>query len=372
MDNNQQIKAKENHIEENVCFDAFFIDESFGDQIDTKGLLLESKNIQIGSTHNWYRIDPPNGEPRPGNLRHMHGYVEKRGNLIQIFAVCDDGSGHDGCHQTRIPREFVSILQSKGFKLPKDNLIEMYVVPQYNIGSEQETKTTQMIDWNIQIGNIYVMHLPLKEAFCWACVKVVEVEKNTSNMASNITYEIGLPCCINRGRIDTQNFRLMCIPFNLHHILLESLGFVYSEGAYSKVIDDCRFLFIKQVSDYYVIDKEMSGINNQICDTKIYSLDKLQILCKQLYNLTFKTDIEEINHILIIINSLEEYLNKLTLYISKKGYCLASEVPHLFSNVPNFPMLQKDCNLILSYAMMKGLIKEDIIDMQHYAYVLCE
>ena len=52
MNINEQITPNSNPIMEDVWFDAFYIDESLGSDIDTKGLLIEGKNIQIGSTHN--------------------------------------------------------------------------------------------------------------------------------------------------------------------------------------------------------------------------------------------------------------------------------------------------------------------------------
>lgn len=373
MNKNEQITPNSNPIMEDVWFDAFYIDESLGSDIDTKGLLIEGKNIQIGSAHNWYRIDPPNGEPRPGNLRHMHGYVEKRGHLIQIFAICDDGSGHDGCHQTRIPKEFVSILQAKGFVLPKDNLIETYVVPRYVIGYEQQTKTTMMIDSNIQIGNIYIMHLPMDAPFPFACVKVVAVDKDIINN-DNVVCDIDIAGSVSRETIDALRFRLMCIPFKIHHMLLERLTFAYEENVYFIVMDDLsgRTLYIKCVGDCYDIDKEMNGIKNQIVNTKFNSLDGLLNLCRQLFNLTFNIKIEGFTHILILIKDVEEYLKRLIHYIKQNGYCLSSRVPDLFTISNNIPMSRNDCDLILSYAKAIGLIKEVIIDMEYLAYELCE
>jgi hypothetical protein len=69
-----------------------------------------------------YRIDPPNGEISKGNQKHIHIYKRKS----ELFAINVDGSAHDGCHGVQIPKKVIPFLQSKGFPVPKDRIIEFF------------------------------------------------------------------------------------------------------------------------------------------------------------------------------------------------------------------------------------------------------
>lgn len=367
------ITPSENSILEDVSFDAFYIDESLSDSYDTRGLVVEAKTTQIGSTHNWYRIDPPNGEPRPGNLKHMHGYIEKRGNLIQIFAVCVDGSGHDGCHQTRIPQEFVPILKSKGFELPKDNLIEMLVVPQNQTTSYKNSILNKTLDYNIQIGDIYVMRLFIDAPFPYACVKVVDIERDEDRMPINIIYDIDIAGTVSRGTLSYVYFRLICCPFKLHHIILEKLGFVYDGHFYSKVInlELGEILCLRSTERGYEIEKEMSNIEGSEA-ILIQSLDELQSKYKQLYNKSLRVIFTGFSHNLILISQVDVYIQRLVSYIQRYRYCFASFVPNLFTIGYGIPMGNKDCDSIISFAKACGIIKDDIHSMEYHVYVLCD
>lgn len=109
---------------EEVWVDKIYLTESIPDELCSQyGLLFEKRDTfkTIPGTRYEYRIDPPNGEPRKGNLRHVHIYNKGK----EILAMNVDGTAHDGFHQVKIPKEVADFLKEKGFEIPKDNLIEM-------------------------------------------------------------------------------------------------------------------------------------------------------------------------------------------------------------------------------------------------------
>lgn len=115
--------------------DTLYIDMNLAEKGKPYGMVIEFKYNQIGKTNKWYRIDKPYGEQKPGNQKHMHGYIckkGKKGNKEQIFSINVDGTAHDGYHKTEIPEEFIPILKKEGFKIPKNNMIEFICVsPSY-------------------------------------------------------------------------------------------------------------------------------------------------------------------------------------------------------------------------------------------------
>lgn len=117
----------EDSVITNVIVDVIIIDQTTYDAVDHTGFIVEAKHQfpYIPGTKYTYRIDQPNGEPRPGNLKHIHIY----GKTGQLVAMNVDGSAHDGYHQVRIPDDVVPFLQKKGFTLPPDNIIEIYMLP---------------------------------------------------------------------------------------------------------------------------------------------------------------------------------------------------------------------------------------------------
>lgn len=113
---------------EAVLVDRIYLTEEIPTNLCSEyGLLFEKKDRfdNIPGTRYEYRIDNPNGIPRPGNLRHVHIY--NKGN--ELFAMNIDGTAHDGFHKVSIPKEVADFLRKKGFTIPKGNLIEMVIVP---------------------------------------------------------------------------------------------------------------------------------------------------------------------------------------------------------------------------------------------------
>lgn len=110
-----------------VTVDAIIIDQTTYDVVEHTGFIVEAKHQfpYIPGTKYTFRIDQPNGEPRPGNQKHIHIYGKKG----QLVAMNVDGSAHDGYHQVRIPDDVVPFLQKKGFTLPPDNIVEFYMQP---------------------------------------------------------------------------------------------------------------------------------------------------------------------------------------------------------------------------------------------------
>lgn len=89
------------------------------------GLIVERKDKfpQIPGTRYSFRKDNPRGTPGPGNQTHIHIYAP---NKDELFAINIDGSAHDGCHGAKIPKEIAKFLTDKGFKVPKNHIIEWY------------------------------------------------------------------------------------------------------------------------------------------------------------------------------------------------------------------------------------------------------
>lgn len=126
----------EDSILTDVTVDAIIIDQTTYDAVDYTGFIVEAKHQfpYIPGTKYTYRIDQPNGEPRPGNLKHIHIF----GKNGQLVAMNVDGSAHDGYHQVRIPDDVIPFLQKKGFTLPPENIIEFYIQPiEHNLLLEQ-------------------------------------------------------------------------------------------------------------------------------------------------------------------------------------------------------------------------------------------
>lgn len=128
----EQLKeAISKYVLANVVVDDIIITEELYNRhnIDHEGFINETRQIfqSIPGTKYSYRIDPPRGEPGPGNQRHIHVYA-RNGN--QVYAMNLDGTAHDGCHKVQIPQDTTSLLVQKGFTLPPNNIIEFYNQPQ--------------------------------------------------------------------------------------------------------------------------------------------------------------------------------------------------------------------------------------------------
>lgn len=111
-------------ILENVIIDTITVSEQVNTQLDKSNLILEAKvffNPISGVKHYTYRIDPQLGDGGPGRQRHIHLYK----NGTEQFAMNVDATSHDGYHQVRIPDDVVPFLQSKGFQIPANNIIEL-------------------------------------------------------------------------------------------------------------------------------------------------------------------------------------------------------------------------------------------------------
>lgn len=111
-------------ILENVIVDTITVSEQVNAQLDKSNLVLEAKvffNPIPGVKHYTYRIDPQLGDGGPGRQRHIHLYK----NGEEQFAMNVDATAHDGYHQVRIPDDVVPFLQSKGFQIPANNIIEL-------------------------------------------------------------------------------------------------------------------------------------------------------------------------------------------------------------------------------------------------------
>lgn len=111
-------------ILENVIIDSITVSEQVNVHLNTEGLVLEAKvffNPVPGVKNYTYRIDKQLGDGGPGRQRHIHLYK----NGEEEFAMNVDATAHDGYHQVRIPDNIVPFLQSKGFQIPANNIIEL-------------------------------------------------------------------------------------------------------------------------------------------------------------------------------------------------------------------------------------------------------
>ena len=111
-------------ILENVIIDTITVSEQVNARLNKSNLVIEAKvyfNTIPGVKHYTYRIDPQLGEGGPGRQRHIHLYK----NGEEQFAMNVDATAHDGYHQVRIPDDVVPFLQSKGFQIPANNIIEL-------------------------------------------------------------------------------------------------------------------------------------------------------------------------------------------------------------------------------------------------------
>lgn len=96
-----------------------------------KGMIIESKIFPIKGTKYSYRVDNARGgEEKPGDWRHIHIVLTKDPSK-QILAYNSNMTGHDGCHNVRIPDEVIPTIQAKGFTVPDNKIIEMVCVPQF-------------------------------------------------------------------------------------------------------------------------------------------------------------------------------------------------------------------------------------------------
>lgn len=109
-----------------VIVDDILVAENANSKMNTEGLILEAKvsfNPISGIKHYTYRIDKQQGEGGPGRQRHIHIFYD--GN--ELFAMNADSTAHDGYHQVRIPDEISTFLNSKGFPVPANNIIELRI-----------------------------------------------------------------------------------------------------------------------------------------------------------------------------------------------------------------------------------------------------
>lgn len=128
----------------NVYIDTLYIDVSLADKPESQSLIIEARTLQVGKTKYWYRIDKPFGESRPGNQVHMHGFICKNKDFKDIFAVNQDGTAHDGWHNTQIPPEYNRILTANGFHIPDGNIIEIVFRPADNRDLLLESKSSKI------------------------------------------------------------------------------------------------------------------------------------------------------------------------------------------------------------------------------------
>ena len=126
---NRQFKAALRiSVEQSVLTDYYLesiiISEDVYNEIDNRGFIVEAKSTSgdISGTKYSYRIDRPFGEQKPGNLKHIHIFV----NGNELFAMNVDGTAHDGCHKVKIPQVVNDFMVKKGFKVPTDGIIEFY------------------------------------------------------------------------------------------------------------------------------------------------------------------------------------------------------------------------------------------------------
>lgn len=152
-------------MDKSIYIDTLYVDSSLAIEPEKQNFIIEAKTFQVGKTKYWYRIDKPFGEPKPGKQEHMHGFIRKKKNYQDIFAVNKDGSAHDGWHNTSIPTDFNPILNANGFRIPKGNLIEMVMIPAKNDNLLLESKSlgkdfslSKFEITNVAINVGYVLH----------------------------------------------------------------------------------------------------------------------------------------------------------------------------------------------------------------------
>lgn len=118
-----------NDVCENVIVDSIWIVSDTPLPSEGKGMIIESKIFPIKGTKYSYRIDNPRGgEEKPGDWRHIHIVLTKDPSK-QILAYNSNMTGHDRCHNVRIPDEVIPTIQAKGFTVPDNKIIEMVCDP---------------------------------------------------------------------------------------------------------------------------------------------------------------------------------------------------------------------------------------------------
>lgn len=118
-----------NDVCENVIVDSIWIVSDTPLPSEGKGMIIESKIFPIKGTKYSYRIDNPRGgEEKPGDWRHIHIVLTKDPSK-QILAYNSNMTGHDRCHNVRIPDEVIPTIQAKGFPVPDNKIIEMKFLP---------------------------------------------------------------------------------------------------------------------------------------------------------------------------------------------------------------------------------------------------
>ena len=162
-------------MDKSIYIDTLYVDSSLAIEPEKQSLIIEAKTLQVGKTKYWYRIDKPFGEPGPGKQEHMHGFIRKKKNLSDIFAVNKDGSAHDGWHNTTIPNDFNPILNANGFRIPKGNLIEMVLKPAQNDKLLLESKSSEK--------DFYLSKVEITDV----AIKVGSVLHNASHIIFGIT-----------------------------------------------------------------------------------------------------------------------------------------------------------------------------------------
>ena len=156
-------------ILENVLIDTITVSEQINDQLDKSNLILEAKvlfNPIPGMKHYTYRIDPQLGDGGPGRQRHIHLYK----NGEEQFAMNVDATAHDGYHQVRIPDSIVPFLQSKGFQIPANNIIEL----------KQFDTRGQLLIENVNVATFNDIAFSFASAFRHA-ERVVIIETNVES-----------------------------------------------------------------------------------------------------------------------------------------------------------------------------------------------
>lgn len=118
-----------NEVCEDVIVDSIWLVSDSPLPAEGKGMIIESKFFPIKGTKYSYRIDNPRGgEEKPGDWRHIHIVLTKNPSK-QILAYNSNKTGHDGCHNVRIPDEVIPTIQAKGFPVPDNKIIEMKSFP---------------------------------------------------------------------------------------------------------------------------------------------------------------------------------------------------------------------------------------------------
>ncbi|MCQ2351333.1 MAG: hypothetical protein MJ003_05095 [Paludibacteraceae bacterium] len=223
-------------------------------------------------------------------------------------------------------------------------------------------------------GNIYVRDIPSKGICKVECIIVKKIETELQDeveTVSGITIRAGLSDFDDTIK-DAYLFTSIAKPYNLHYLLLRSLGFQYENNSYTKTCllkNDSRFIKLDVLDNRFRIDKNTidKSMHNLIHD--ITSLHELQNQVRELFQFELYVDVRKCNHILCLLAELQAFIEIIEHKITGTTYCCyIKQLPKLLQTSQYFEMPQSDVDLIVGYMCdIKGYSIK--VDLNGCAYI---